>query len=95
MKFEKPIDILESIWYNDYTIKKGVHTMTNIEKALEIGTGLETSVEELDATLVRGDIGMNDITGIEPADEDIEAMHEQFQYESCVQAYGHNAKYFY
>ena len=69
--------------------------MTNIEKALEIGTGLETSIEELDATLVRGDIGMNDITGIEPADEDIEAMYEQFQYESRVQAYGNNAKYFY
>lgn len=69
--------------------------MTNIEKALEIGTGLETSVEELDATLIRGDIGMNDITGIEPADEDIEVMYEQFQYEHRVQAYGHTAKYFY
>lgn len=69
--------------------------MTNIEKALEIGTGLETSVEELDATLVREDIGMTDITGIEPVDEDIEAMYEKFQYESRVQAYGHNSKYFY
>ena len=69
--------------------------MTHLETALELSTGLETSIEQLDAVITKGDIGLNDITGLEVAGEYLDEMAEQYEYESRISALGHAAKYMY
>ena len=69
--------------------------MTYLEKALELSTGIETSIEQLDAVITKGDIGLNDITGLEIAGENLDEMTEQYKYETSVYTFGHAAKYMY
>ena len=69
--------------------------MTHLEKALELSTGLETSIDQLDAVITKGDIGLNDITGLEVAGENLDEMAEQYKYETSVYMFGHAAKYMY
>ena len=69
--------------------------MTHLEKALELSTGIETSIEQLDAVITKGDIGLNDITGLEVAGENLDEMAEQYKYETSVYKFGHAAKYMY
>lgn len=69
--------------------------MTNLETALSIGTGTETTIEDLEQILIRGDIGLNDLDGLMLVEDSLAEMAEEYEYQNRIGQFGNNTKYFY
>ncbi len=66
--------------------------MTNLETALSIGTGEETTIEELEKVLVSNDVGLNVTDGLEEVD--LEVLFGEYESLRLIAEYGESAKYF-